>query len=92
MELRKMKVSINGPLVHWGKILILKNTMKLMHKANVIARNAAHECTINDDTKGIDMAESIIKSNATNLIKASELIDVATLYLPNEWKSWPELN
>lgn len=86
------KAPISGPLVHWIKVQIIKSTMKALYKANVVARSAAIESEINGDPRGKAIAETIIKTNATNLIKANELIHAATIHVPNEWRFWPSLN
>lgn len=91
-EVRVHKAPVNGPLLHWTKVLVLRCTMKAMHRANVIARAVLQECEIEGNSTGKAEADYIIKNNAKNLIKASELIDTAIMHVPIEWRSWPELN
>lgn len=92
MEKREHKVSLDGPLVHWVKVLILKITMSSLHNANKRIYKRGKEAIIERDLKTAEVIDEAMKNNNESLIKAAELIQIAKVHIPIEWQHWPSLN
>lgn len=81
------EIPVDGPLVHWKKVQILKTVMVSLHRSSAIASDEYKKGGPNHK-----MVEGVLTANSDALLKAVGLINIATAELPEQWKMWPSLN